>query len=218
MMIPFVQMARQCAPMVAPKTLAAIVNVESGGYPLVLYDNVTGKRIFPSSVQDARHILKTLVAEGHKVDVGLGQIDTENFSKYGLNFHNVFNTCNNLHVAGEILHSAYKQAAYVYHKKSMAMFHSFEVYNSGMLTGDRTYATKVKAAFGEPVYIRAVAGGLRYVAYTRPVHNLMAAVAAKTIRVSLWVDKNAKAWSCVKKLPAHALGVTAWMDYSVVCV
>ncbi len=167
-MIPFDLLAQQCAPMVAPRTMAAIVRVESGGDPLALYDNNTRRRYLPADLPQAQFILSTLMREGHRVDVGIGQVDTENFAAVGLNIDNVFNACTNLHAAGQILQAAYRQSESAYGPGQVALFHAFEAYNSGSLRGDGAYANKILWAAGLPVQVTG--GGLRYVERKQPVN------------------------------------------------
>jgi len=168
-MIPFNLLAQQCAPMVSPQTMAAIVKVESGGDPLAMWDNTARRQYRPATVAQAQQILAALMAAGHKVDVGIGQVDTENFAAYGLNLSNVFNACTNLHAAGEILQSNYQKAALVYGPGQLALYHAFEGYNSGRLIGDSSYANKVLYAAGLPVVI-GPDGGLHYAVRKHPVN------------------------------------------------
>jgi len=49
-MLPVAQLVHQCAPFVAPSTMAAIVQVESGGRALVILDNTTGRDYNPPTV------------------------------------------------------------------------------------------------------------------------------------------------------------------------
>ncbi len=168
-MIPFPVLAKQCAPMVATQTMAAIVKVESGGDPLAMWDNTAKREYRPATVTQAQKILSALMAAGHKVDVGIGQVDTENFAAYGLNLSNVFNACTNLHVAGEILQTNYLGAEMTYGPGQVALYHAFEGYNSGKLVGDSVYANKVLHAAGLPVQVGSD-GGLRYAVRQHPVN------------------------------------------------
>jgi type IV secretion system protein VirB1 len=161
-MIPVTQLAQQCAPFVAPSTMAAIVRVESGGNPLVILDNATGRDYYPSSVPQGVAIIDRLLAMGHRqLDVGIAQVDTENFAAYGLTPATALNACTNIRVGARILQAAYKQAVSVYGPGQVALYHAFEVYNSGRLRGDPVYANKILAAAGIPVMVQGN-GGLVY--------------------------------------------------------
>ena len=160
-MIPVASLAAQCATMVAPSTMAAIVQHESGGNPLAMWDNTTGRRYLPSTAQQAVLILRRLLAEGHQVDVGIAQVDSENFQHYGLTVRSAFNACTNIHAGGEILQAAWFQAKHAGLHGQTALFHAFEAYNSGGITGDGGYARAIYRAAGIPTYVH-VSVGHRY--------------------------------------------------------
>ncbi|MBU2825440.1 lytic transglycosylase domain-containing protein, partial [Acidithiobacillus ferrooxidans] len=48
-MIALPQISAECAPMVAARTMAAIVQVESGGNPLAMWNNSTRSMVIPGS-------------------------------------------------------------------------------------------------------------------------------------------------------------------------
>ncbi|MFA6183404.1 lytic transglycosylase domain-containing protein [Acidithiobacillus sp.] len=160
-MIPVASLATQCAPMVATSTMAAVVQHESGGNPLAMWDNTTGRRYLPSTVQQAVLILRHLLAEGQQVDVGIAQVDSENFQHYGLTVRSAFNACTNIHVGGKILQAAWFQAKHAGLHGQTALFHAFEAYNSGGITGDGGYARAIYRAAGIPTYVH-VSRGYRY--------------------------------------------------------
>lgn len=141
----------QCATQVAPATMAAIVRVESGGNPLALYNNNTGQSIQPPTYQQAVADVRLAQAMGQKMDVGLAQVDTENFAAYGLTASSALNACTNLRVGAAILKADYRHAEQVYGPGQVALFHAFEAYNSGRLHGDAGYADRILAAAGLPI-------------------------------------------------------------------
>ena len=98
-----VAMLEQCAPQVAPVTLAAIVQQESGGNPLALHDNTTGKSYAPATVADAARLAGELIAQGHSVDIGLAQINSRNLPRLGLGVDQVLDPCTNLRAAQTVL-------------------------------------------------------------------------------------------------------------------
>ncbi len=151
----------KCAPEIAPVTMAAIVRVESGGNPLAMWNNTTGQKILPASRQQATSYLQQAIAAGDKVDVGLAQVDTENFQEYGLTVKTAFNACRNLRVGGQILASDYVRAVSHYGSSQEALFHAFEAYNSGYLVGDASYSRQVLASAGIPVTVLP-GGGLAF--------------------------------------------------------
>ena len=66
----------QCAPQIASVTMAAIVQQESGGNPLALHDNTSGKSYRPATIAEAARLARELIAQGHSVDIGLPQINS----------------------------------------------------------------------------------------------------------------------------------------------
>ena len=136
-MIPVTQLAQQCAPFVAPSTMSAIVHVESGGRALVILDNATGRDYYPRSVGEGVAIINHLLAMGHRqLDVGIAQVDTENFAAYGLTPATALNACSNIRVGAKILQAAYQTSVKTYGPGQTALYHAFEAYNSGRLIGD----------------------------------------------------------------------------------
>ena len=183
-MITVQDLAAQCAPMVAPSTMAAVVQHESGGNPLAMWDNTGGRRYLPTSVHQAVQILRRLLAAGHQVDVGIAQVDTENFQHYGLTVRSAFNACTNIHVGGEILKTAWFQAKHAGLHGQTALFHAFEAYNSGGIYGDAGYAQAIYAAAGIPAVVH-LAHGYRYATTaSRPAHEV------KTRWSSDWAPKS----------------------------
>ncbi|MBN6742836.1 lytic transglycosylase domain-containing protein [Acidithiobacillus sp. MC6.1] len=153
-MIPFTTLAAQCAPESAPTTMAAIVRVESRGNPLAMYDNNTGQEITPPNLPQAVTWLRAAIALGQRVDVGIAQVDTENFTAYGLTPENAFDPCTNLSVGAKILLSDYRKAVTRYGPGQIALYHAFQAYNSGHLIGDPGYANRILAAAGIPVSVQ----------------------------------------------------------------
>ena len=169
-MIPVAQLVHQCAPFVAPTTMAAIVTVESGGRALVILDNATGRDYNPQDVQQGVQTIDHLLAMGHRqLDVGISQVDTENFAAYGLTPATALNACTNIGVGARILQAAYKQAVAAYGPGQVALYHAFEAYNSGRLNDDPAYANKILAAAGIPVMVQGN-GSLAY-HHVRHFHN-----------------------------------------------
>jgi type IV secretion system protein VirB1 len=145
-MISIAQLSAECAPMVAPSTMAAIVRVESGGNPLAMWNNSTRSMVIPGNLSQAVRYLRQAMAAGQRVDVGLAQVDTENFAAYGLTPASAFDACVNLRAGAEILSADYRQAKVVYGPGQVALYHAFEAYNSGRLSGDSRYANQILSA------------------------------------------------------------------------
>lgn len=95
-------LAAQCAPSVAPSTIAAIVHTESKGYQFAL--NVNGAARQPRRADTAAHaarIARSYIARGYSVDLGLGQINSRNMRALGLTWESVFDPCINIGAGGQ---------------------------------------------------------------------------------------------------------------------
>lgn len=133
----------QCAPQVHPVTTEHIVRVESGGNPLALHDNTTGRSYSPDSVRAAVSALKKLLARGHSVDVGLMQVNSRNFARTRLTPDTAFDECANVRAGGQILVDAWRQSVGHGYAGQTALWHAVQVYNSGNLHGAPGYAAAV---------------------------------------------------------------------------
>ena len=103
-------LASQCAPSVAPQTVAAIVQTESHGRPFAL--NVNGGSQPPpqANAASAAEIAKRYIAAGYSVDLGLGQINSRNMRWLGLTWETVFDPCTNIAALGRVLTQNYNTA------------------------------------------------------------------------------------------------------------
>lgn len=102
-------LAAQCAPWVAPHTIASIVDAESSNYTLAI--NVNGLSRQPSrprSASEAIAVAQRYVSRGHSVDMGLGQINSRNMDWLGLTWESVFDPCTNVAAAGTVLSHNYR--------------------------------------------------------------------------------------------------------------
>ena len=141
-----------CAQHVNPQTQAALVSNESGGDPLALHDNNSGRAYFPGSYDDALVIGSALIAHdraigGHGIDVGIGQINSHNFAGLHISVSQMLDACENLRVSSTML-----LARYHMHGSVDA---ALQAYNSGSPTGDAGYVARVRAAAAQE-YVRAV--------------------------------------------------------------
>ncbi len=103
-------LASQCAPSVAPQTVAAIVQTESHARPFAL--NVNGGSQPPpqANAASAAETAKRYIAAGHSVDLGLGQINSRNMRWLGLTWATVFDPCTNIAALGRVLTQNYNTA------------------------------------------------------------------------------------------------------------
>lgn len=157
---------QQCAPQVAPVTMAAIVQTESSGWPWAIDVNgLPGGGSMRFNDQQAAITAATrYIRMGYKVDMGLAQVDSENLAWLGLSVTNVFNPCANLKAAQRILIGAYRQAGA---SGTQSLDGAFQAYNSGNTSGDGHYAKVVYRQAG--VEVPAIPGGQLAAWASRPV-------------------------------------------------
>jgi type IV secretion system protein VirB1 len=126
----FTRLARRCAPLAAPSTLASIARVESGFDPLMISDNNSKQSFAPNSVAEAARLATQLIAAGHSVDVGLMQINSSNFARAGLTVPAAFDPCRSLAAGAAILAAGY--AGGVTHSSQQAALRiALSRYNTG---------------------------------------------------------------------------------------
>lgn len=128
----FVALAQQCAPWVAPQTLAAIVKTESAFQPLAIGINGGAKLVRqPQNKEEAVVTAKWLIANGYNIDMGLGQVNVKNLAKTGLTVEDAFDPCKNLAAAATILQWNYKAAKGKVQGEQAALHAALSAYNTG---------------------------------------------------------------------------------------
>lgn len=145
-MLALAALIRHCAPAVAPSTMAAIVQVESGGNPLAIGDNTTRRSYYPHDRATAERLARRLLDAGHLLDLGIAQIDSMNFAGFGVDVHTLFDPCANLSIGARILTDGYRFAARRYGDGQLALRHAIGMYNTGRLNGGASYIARVLAA------------------------------------------------------------------------
>jgi type IV secretion system protein VirB1 len=137
-----------CAAGVSPRTMAAIVSVESGGWPLTIHDNTADRSYTFRDRHNAVSTANALLAAGHNVDLGLAQINSSNLAALGLNAAQVLDSCTNLHAGATILERAYASAAQQFGAGQAALRFALSAYNSGSMFAAPQYVRRVVAAAG----------------------------------------------------------------------
>ncbi|WP_340644170.1 lytic transglycosylase domain-containing protein [Phenylobacterium sp.] len=128
----FLGLAATCAPHVAPETLTAIVQVESGFDALALGVNGTPRvHVRARSLQEAATLAREFIKQGRSVDLGLGQINSANLHRLGLTVEAAFDPCLNLSAAGRILAEAYAQARLRHADEQTGLRAALSIYNTG---------------------------------------------------------------------------------------
>ena len=129
----FLVLAQQCAPAVHPQTLAAIVKTESGFNPFAIGVNKGGLQLTrqPTNKAEAVAAAKTLIAGGQNIDMGLGQINSENLTRLGMTVDEVFDVCKNLSAAALILEDNFTRASTKEGAPQEALKKALSAYNTG---------------------------------------------------------------------------------------
>jgi type IV secretion system protein VirB1 len=137
-----------CAPMVAPSTMLAIIQVESSGNPLAIGDNTTSRSYYPRNRPTAEALAVRLLEAGHSLDLGIAQIDSMNLAGFGVDAHAIFDPCTNLNVGSRILAGDYAFAVRRYGRGQVALRHAIGMYDTGRLDAGRSYIRRVLTAAG----------------------------------------------------------------------
>lgn len=107
-----VALAAACAPSIAPETLLAVVQAESGRDPLAVNVNRPGggtRR--PETLEAAIALAVEAMRQGWSVDLGLAQINTANLPRLGLTLAEAFEPCRNLSAAERVLRDGWAAGA-----------------------------------------------------------------------------------------------------------
>jgi len=136
----------QCGPAVAPSTTQAIIQVESGGDPLAIGDNSLGKSFAPRTKSEAVSLAKELISQGHSVDLGLMQINSQHLAPMGLSLDDAFDPCRNVRTGTAILSGFYRQ--YANKDPSLTLYNALSAYNTGQAWKGADYVNRILAAAG----------------------------------------------------------------------
>jgi type IV secretion system protein VirB1 len=108
-LVAVLHLAMAQAPNVAPETIAAFAEVESGLNPYALLDNTTRKSYRPSTALEAAALAEDLLKKGHSLDTGLMQINSANFSWLGLNHVTAFDPGRSVRAGATVLAEAFQR-------------------------------------------------------------------------------------------------------------
>ncbi|MGA5726604.1 lytic transglycosylase domain-containing protein [Ralstonia thomasii] len=127
-------LVQQCAPRVGEVTMLAIIKTESGGNPWAIGDNTSGRSYRLPTKQAAVAAANELIAAGHNLDLGLGQINTSNLGALRLSVDQVFEPCTNVTAAATVLSWGYERARRTYGAGQQALHAAISAYNTGSLS------------------------------------------------------------------------------------
>jgi type IV secretion system protein VirB1 len=132
-----------CAPTVSPQTELAIIQVESAGKPWTINDNTGHRAYVLSSRAAAIGKARELLRMGHNLDLGLAQLNTIHLREFGLDAAQAFEPCTNIWAGSVVLKRAYAAAVARFGPGELALYHAFQIYNSGSPNGATHYAAAV---------------------------------------------------------------------------
>ncbi len=141
---------RDCAGNIAPRTMSAVVSVESGGNPLAMHDNTLRRSFEPNDMATAIAWTQALVDRGDSVDIGLSQINSANLPSLGLSVRRAFDPCSNLHAGATILGNFYASASAQFGAGQFALRRALSAYNSGSMYAAQDYVDRILVAAGVP--------------------------------------------------------------------
>jgi type IV secretion system protein VirB1 len=131
----FISLTKECAPMVASQTMAAIVKTESQFQPWAIGINGNVKLTRqPNNKAEAVATAQNLIAQGYNIDMGLGQINSANLDRIGLSIESVFEPCTNLAASAAILQANYQSATKKLQGEQPALYAALSAYNTGSFT------------------------------------------------------------------------------------
>jgi type IV secretion system protein VirB1 len=135
----------QCGPDVHPATTQAIIEVESAGNPLAIHDNETGKSYSPATPDKAAAIAAHLLAQGHSLDMGLMQINSQHLKKKSINYARLFDPCFNIQTGTRILADFYRHHSRNNPKDppDLILLKSLSSYNTGTPYQGKHYVNKI---------------------------------------------------------------------------
>jgi len=144
------QLLATCTTGVHPRTMQALVMVESGGNALALHDNTTRFSYEPVDAREAASWAQQLIKMGHSVDLGLAQINSNNLGMTRLSVGRAFDPCSNLRAAGLILGSDYATAVAQFGPGQYALRRALSEYNTGSMFEGQDYINRILEAAGVP--------------------------------------------------------------------
>jgi type IV secretion system protein VirB1 len=115
--------------------MAALVRTESEFRPLAIGIN-GGAKLTRQPVDKAEAVAtaKWLLAKGYNIDLGLGQVNSNNLAKTGLTEEDAFDPCKNLAASATILHGNYQAARRKGLSEQDALYAALSAYNTGSFT------------------------------------------------------------------------------------
>jgi type IV secretion system protein VirB1 len=133
-----------CGPLVNPATTLRVIDVESHGHAYSIHDNTTGRSIDSKSEREAEWIAQTLIRAGHRIDIGLMQINYDAWLKpIGFPVKAALDPCTNVRLGTTILSADYAHALREFSLTADPLARALSLYNSGNESRALGYANRV---------------------------------------------------------------------------
>jgi type IV secretion system protein VirB1 len=215
----FMAIAQQCAPSVAPQSLAAVAHVESSFNPFAI--GVVGARLArqPRNQREAVATARALDRLGYNFSLGTVQVNRYNLAKYGESYETIFDLCRNLRAGAAILQDCFRRARLVYPDQQQALRAAFSCYYSGNFsTGFRHgYVSRVVLAAGKDPDAIAVVPEIgksdRTPTPPSPAHVEVPSAAAVRPRPLTAVEEPSANWSVKPVGGGKSAGQSAGLKY-----
>jgi type IV secretion system protein VirB1 len=137
-------LAALCGPLVHPAMTLKVIAVESQGHAYAVHDNTTAQHYYPETLQEALRLSAQLIATGHRLDLGLMQINYEAWLRpKAFPIERALDPCTNITLGTTILSADYMQALSRSATPNDALLHSLSLYNSGSEWRSLAYAQVV---------------------------------------------------------------------------
>lgn len=142
-----------CAPATAPETAVRLVRVESKGNPFAIGINGPYRlNAQPSNLEQALATARMALTlpKVKSIDVGLGQINSANFTRMGLTLESAFEPCKNLKAMEAHLLASYARAQKIHGPGQKALQVALSEYNTG-------HASKgIANGYVQKIYLQSV--------------------------------------------------------------
>lgn len=125
-------LAQQCAPQVAPETMAAVAHTESRFNPYAIGVNRSaGLTRQPRTREEAIRAARALLAQGKNIDLGIAQINSNNMAWLNLSVEDAFDPCKSLAAGARVLTSNYRSVVQSAPSQQHALRVALSMYNTG---------------------------------------------------------------------------------------
>ena len=177
-----------CAPFVAPSTLAAVIQVEAGRNPLAIHVNGLDRQPVPPRSQDeAVATAEHFIALGYSVDLGRMQVNSRNLAMLGVTVAQMLepHSCDNIRVGADILAGDYGRAVALYGEGQQALRAALSAYNTGSFYRGTSYVARYAGPPVPALQTPSHASAIRIAsipAHTVPVSVPVSPYAADTVQ------------------------------------